>query len=680
MAPSVYGGYGPKPSPVYGPGYSAPPTYSTYPPPPTYGGKSPVAPYCTTITGCLTVNASSGGALDAFNLTAANWVAASPSAVKGAAGLLYEFGVATPLGMSGNFGYTPYRPYSPAPSFVIQGLPVGLVDLYVCVRSAGAATPNQPVGPRGCASLRINVTSEVSERQVMDQLSAIAAFTSVINSPNASTASIAAIVVAVEVSQRLAAVAALTNSSSFVGNSGNSSMNAMYNSSRASIPGLATGLLQDVVDLSAAAAGGPSAAAATTATLAAFGAMDTLWPLASDTGRNLVVSRVSVITAPLASQQVAPEDAEHVVGLLTTILTDGPDLVIATVSAYAASSGGNGTTASGNSTSGGSSSTNGGDGNMGNMGNGTGNGNGNGNGNQMQGLSEAANALLVAVSDSSASLTRGLLNGAPADGTPVRFATAKLTAAVQRATAALAAAGVTVSVAAATVSVNQGSGRHRHSRHLIASTSTGDYAANAQVSASLNPAVGGLCSSDPTCASAGLGVALTVLPDPSLLLTALGGSAAALAANMSDYTPGSSVQLVSPIVRVTAPGLPSTAFSLASLLYLDLPVNASAVAAGGSTAKRALVRLQDFNVATADASVGVSASRSTTVTSNSTTAAAERVVSGYSNTLGDFVVIQYNSNGVGQSGSGGAAGQSLPSALLALTSAVGAVVLGALLL
>lgn len=151
---------------------------------------------------------------------------------------------------------------------------------------------------------------------------------------------------------------------------------------------------------------------------------------------------------------------------------------------------------------------------------------------------------------------------------------------------------------------------------------------------------------------------------------------------------------------------------------------------------------QDYNLGTADASAGVSASRSTTVTSNSTTAAADGVVSGYSNTLGacvivcgrgcmcggaytkptavppfllpqmrhhhpgtsppplqsnrahlkltctaataaaagDFVVIQYNTNGMGQSGGGGAAGQSLPSALLALTSAVGAVLMGALLL
>lgn len=52
------------------------------------------------------------------------------------------------------------------------------------------------------------------------------------------------------------------------------------------------------------------------------------------------------------------------------------------------------------------------------------------------------------------------------------------------------------------------------------------------------------------------------------------------------------LQLVSPLVRVTAPGLPSTASSLNTLLYLDVPVNTSAVAAGGSTAKRVLVRLQ----------------------------------------------------------------------------------------
>ncbi len=108
----AYGGYGPQPSPLYGPGYSAPPpTYSTYPPPPVYGGKSPVAPYCTTVTGCLIVNASSGGALDAFNLTAQNWVTASPSAMLGMGGLQYEFGVATPLGMSGEPGKTvEYRP------------------------------------------------------------------------------------------------------------------------------------------------------------------------------------------------------------------------------------------------------------------------------------------------------------------------------------------------------------------------------------------------------------------------------------------------------------------------------------------------------------------------------------------------------------------------------------------
>eukprot|EP00198_Chlamydomonas_reinhardtii_P008472 XP_001697809.1 predicted protein [Chlamydomonas reinhardtii] len=554
MSPSVYGGAsGPMPAPAYAPGYSSPgysspSVYSTYPPPaPVYGGNSPVAPTCTTVTGCLTVNASSGGALDAFNLTAQNWVPASRDASNAAAGLLYEFGVAAPLGMSGNLAYTPYRPYSPVPNFVIQGLPVGLVDLYVCVRAAGSASSQLPVGPRACASLRVNISGQVSESQVMDQLSAIAAFTSTIDRPTGTSASVAAIVVAVEVSQRLAAVAALTNSSSFVGNAGNSST---YNSSRASITGLATGLLQDVVDL-----------------------------------RTLVISRVSVITAPLASQQVAVEDAEHVVGLLTTILTDGPALVLS--SAY------------GNATN----STSSGDGNMGNS-------------TQMQGVSQAANALLMAVSDSAAYLTRGLINGAPADGTPV--------------------------------------------------------------SASLNPAVGNLCSSDPTCSSAGLGVAVTIISDPSLLLTSLGGSAAVLAANQSDFMAGSS--LVSPLVRVTAPGLPSTASSLNTLLYLDVPVNTSAVAAGGSTAKRVLVRLQDYNLGTADASAGVSASRSTTVTSNSTTAAADGVVSGYSNTLGDFVVIQYNTNGMGQSGGGGAAGQSLPSALLALTSAVGAVLMGALLL
>mgnify|MGYP001806936622 CR=1 FL=1 len=261
------------------------------------------------------------------------------------------------------------------------------------------------------------------------------------------------------------------------------------------------------MDLSAAAAGGPSAAAATPATLAAMGAMNTLWPLSGDSSRTLVISRVSVITAPLASQQVAVEDAEHVVGLLTTILTDGPALVLS--SAY------------GNATN----STSSGDGNMGNS-------------TQMQGVSQAANALLMAVSDSAAYLTRGLINGAPADGTPVRIATAMLAAAVQRATATLAAAGITIKVAAAATVTS----RHRHSRHLIATSDLG-YAANAQVSASLNPAVGNLCSSDPTCSSAGLGVAVTIISDPSLLLTSLGGSAAVLAANQSDFMAGSSVQV-----------------------------------------------------------------------------------------------------------------------------------------
>lgn len=98
------------PAPAYAPGYSSPgysspSVYSTYPPPaPVYGGNSPVAPTCTTVTGCLTVNASSGGALDAFNLTAQNWVPASRDASNAAAGLLYEFGVAAPLGMSGAYG------------------------------------------------------------------------------------------------------------------------------------------------------------------------------------------------------------------------------------------------------------------------------------------------------------------------------------------------------------------------------------------------------------------------------------------------------------------------------------------------------------------------------------------------------------------------------------------------
>ncbi|PNW83583.1 hypothetical protein CHLRE_05g235850v5 [Chlamydomonas reinhardtii] len=354
----------------------------------------------------------------------------------------------------------------------------------------------------------------------------------------------------------------------------------------ASLKSVASSLMTRLFATASSAASSPPTAASI---VSVFDAVGSLWGVSSDAGRAAVVGSISALSDQLAGESLEAADALPVIDLLTSMLEDQASLVATAAAA-------------------------------------------NGGASQAAAKADAAKAVLASITHGTAALTRSLLNGAPADGTPAHIATAKLAAAVQRASAALAAAGITISVA------NPGSASSSGRRLLSSSSSA--------VGVALNPAVSQLCTADATCATAGFGVAVTVIPDSSLLLTSLGDNAAALAALLSDYRAGGSVQVISPIVRVAAPGLPASAYggALASLVVLDLPINLTAVALDGATTRRALVRLQDVSAAAPDASAAISAAVSVTVTSNSGPATgAVDLISGFSNSLGDFAVLQYTS-------------------------------------
>ncbi len=362
----------------------------------------------------------------------------------------------------------------------------------------------------------------MSQAQVSDQLAALTSFTT------ASTASSSAAKPSpsetLAMAARLAAVSSVTSNSSSA-------------ETKAAVASLASSLLKNLIS-STTTSSSPASVADTTAV---FSGMNTLLAMASEDSRAAVMEGASHMAEALSSKPVSVEDAGPVVDFFTSMLEDTASLV----ASAAASAGG-----------------------------------GSANVNASQAVADGAKSILASLMRGTAALTQGLLNGAPSNGSVVQISTAKLAAAVEKASAALAAAGITMQVAPPPSVSAASAGR----RLLQSAAST--------VSASLNPAVGSLCSSDPDCSASGLGVQVTVIRDTSLLLTSLGGTAAPLAANLSDYRAGGAASIVSQIVRVAASGIPSSAVGLGSLLVLDLPVNLTAVAAGPANSKRVILRLQ----------------------------------------------------------------------------------------
>ncbi|KXZ50834.1 hypothetical protein GPECTOR_15g520 [Gonium pectorale] len=377
--------------------------------------------------------------------------------------------------------------------------------------------------------------------------------------------------------------------------------NATDSSNAQTVMELASDLLTQLVNAS-------SEVNDTASMVAVFDGVGTLWSMANASSRAAVVDGVSALSAKLASQSLTPEDAQPVMALFSQMLDSAVEIA----------------STQGASTSAGSATSQ---------------------------RKEAARSLLASMTQATASLTRGLLNAAPNNGSTVHLVTARLSAAVQRATAALASAGLTLAV-----NTPPGSGAATGRRLLAVSASP--------ASISLNPTVGSLCAADAICAVDGIGLTLTATADTSLLAMALDGSFAPLAAAQPDFVAGSVVQVISPIVRVAAPGLPSAALGLSTLIILDLPVDVTMV---NSSAKRVVVRLQDVGAAPADAGSGIVAAASSTRTRASASAAdTVSAIQAVSDSLGDFVVVQYTT-GIAEPNSGsvpGAAGLARPSALL----------------
>lgn len=72
-------------------------------------------------------------------------------------------------------------------------------------------------------------------------------------------------------------------------------------------------------------------------------------------------------------------------------------------------------------------------------------------------------------------------------------------------------------------------------------------------------------------------------------------------------------------------------------------------------------RVQDFGAAALEPAVGIAAGPSATVTHDNGAAAAADLVSGYSDRLGDFVVLQYETGATGQQGGGDSPASPSPS-------------------
>ncbi|KXZ50832.1 hypothetical protein GPECTOR_15g518 [Gonium pectorale] len=510
--------------------------------------------------------------------------------------LAYEFGVVT------GSVYKAWQEYSLNATAVLTGLPAGMTSVYVCVRNAnikasGNSRTVQPVGPKTCDIKVLEISAQVTKEAVADQISALkdAAY----KSSSVTTSS------ALGAVQKLAAIATVTNTTD---SNGEAAANPTLSDDN--FKALASGLLTQLVNVS-------SEVNDTASMVAVFDGVGTLWSMANASGRAAVVGGVSALSAKLASQSLTPEDAQPVMALFSLMLDSAAELVSSAVHS-GMNPGGNGNGANGTAVS--------------------------------EATKEAARDLIASVTEAAASLVQGLLNAAPSNGSVVQISTAHLSAAVQRATAALAAIGLTLAV-----NTPSGSGVAATGRRLLTVSAT-------PASISLNPTVGSLCAADFACSTDGMGLTVTNTADTALLATALGGSFTPLAAAQADYRAGSTVQVISPIVRVAAPGLPASALGLSNLVLLDIPID---TAAFNVTAKRILVRLQDYGVAPAGTSVGISPSASTTRVTSSTAA----LVSGTSNALGDFVVVQYVN---GTDSAPGAAGPTrLPSAFLttALVSA-----------
>ncbi|KAG2496429.1 hypothetical protein HYH03_005653 [Edaphochlamys debaryana] len=564
--------------PTYGsdPSPSVPLPPSTFPPSPTPSPSQPTSPAPPTTAPtcalgepfrCLTINATSGSPLDAFVLTATEFRAASADYPD----VVFEFGV---LEDAGNWVR---QAYSLHPSTVISGLKAGFVRLYACARAAAVPT-GEPIGPRTCAHLVVNITAQAEQASALLSKATEALLAGPINS----TARM------VEVAQTLSTALSLDPEAA-------GTVTARV---------LASNLLTQLVGSA------PAANASSSATLAVLTGVAALWSVVTPASRTDSLASVTTLSESLATQQLAAEDCAAVVTLYSAMVDGAKADVLAAANGTA-----NATAAA-----------------------------------------ETARDVLAAVTRGAAALTRGLLNGATADGAPVTLATATLSALVQRATAALASAGVNATL-------SQPGAQSGYRRHLLSAPSP--------VTVALNTSAGALCAADAFCAQYGLGLTLTILADSSLLLASMGGSAAALAVRLPGYQAGMQVSLVSPIVRIAAPGLPAAAVGTLGLVAFAIPVNASALV---PSALRAVVRLQDFAVAAVDPSAGITAAASTTRTLPAAASAAADVVSGDSSAMGDFVVLQYGSgtavpNSGNSTDNNGAATTRVPSSLLTSTLA-----------
>ncbi|GLI66718.1 hypothetical protein VaNZ11_010655 [Volvox africanus] len=378
---------------------------------------------------------------------------------------------------------------------------------------------------------------------------------------------------------------------------------ATTSSSTASVAILASDLLGKLVALPG------NDTSSTSPVLMVFDGISTIWSLASNNSRAASLVGVSMLSEKLASQQLTLEDAQPVADFFS-ILVGGAMQIVNEFASPTANSGNNGAAA----------------------------------------RALAAHDVFTSIVLSAAALTRGMSNKVACNGSVVSVVTPLFAASAQCMTADLVTSGgLTMSLL---TPGSSGFSEYRL-RLLLAS----DFSVNTPFTMSLNPVIGPLCAADGSCASAGFRVTITILIDTSLLIASLGGPAINLAANLSDYRYGGTVEIVSPVVRVAAPGLPFTAIGVLGLVTIGIPLNSTSVATKGAKTARAVVRLQDLGAAPVDVSAGISSSMSTTyITNTENLGISYNLMSFTSNNLGDFVVVQYDSTATPTSG----ASSSLP--------------------
>ncbi|GIL60901.1 hypothetical protein Vafri_15721 [Volvox africanus] len=316
----------------------------------------------------------------------------------------------------------------------------------------------------------------------------------------------------------------------------------------------------------------------------AFDGLNTLWSIANAQSCVSVLAGINVLSAKLASQPLAAEDVQPVADFFESMIAGAMD-VITSVS--------------------------------------------------LELRAQDASDMLTSVLNGADSITRGLLNSAVCNGNTVQFATSRLSAAAQCLTTVLATANsLTVSLARPGSSA---AGRRSNRVLLTLSPAT----------VTLHPAaIGPLCTAEDACASMGLRFTVTTLTDTSLLIMALGGYAVSLASNLPGYRVGGSVEIVSPILRLAAQNLPFPTSNLFNLVTFDILINMTAIMArsSGTSTRLAVIRLQDSGAAAIDPSLGIFPGPSTTGTTQSDAVRGiVDAISGYSNSLGDFVVLQYES-------------------------------------